>query len=377
NNRTVIAKGLADKHMLETAEALGISTEDMVSALAGQKDAYDRVTDAIGQKMLRTEADKNLGDDYKESVDDIGHAFFGMTVKMFNARDESGQLARAVGEVAKSADGARFTLANMSTGLSHNADLWADYGKEVDESRKALDGIVSSLDILNGRFATGREATIAYEKSLDNATAAIKENGKAVTKHGDAFDTNSEKGRNNEKALIDLAKASESMAEARLRDADSSGESTSKILADYEKQRTSLYNTARRMGLNEDAANDYVDSLLAISEELKTQVGLTGYDKAKNDMKDLTKERTAIVKVELQIDKFNRLPKRIQDAISGNGTVDIGLNAAPVAPATANPTVFMQPRIFLDSRPIRAALRGDVQSEVRSTVGATRQRGRL
>jgi len=377
NNRTVIAKGLADKHMLETAEALGISTEDMVSALAGQKDAYDRVTDAIGQKMLRTEADKNLGDDYKESVDEFGHAFFGMTVKMFNARDESGQLARAVGEVAKSADGARFTLANMSTGLSHNADLWADYGKEVDESRKALDGIVSSLDILNGRFATGREATIAYEESLDNATAAIKENGKAVTKHGDAFDTNSEKGRNNEKALIDLAKASESMAEARLRDADSSGESTSKILADYEKQRTSLYNTARRMGLNEDAANDYVDSLLATPEELKTQVGLTGYDKAKNDMKDLTKERTAIVKVELQIDKFNRLPKRIQDAISGNGTVDIGLNAAPVAPATANPTVFMQPRIFLDSRPIRAALRGDVQSEVRSTVGATRQRGRL
>jgi len=377
NNRTVIAKGLADKHMLETAEALGISTEDMVSALAGQKDAYDRVTDAIGQKMLRTEADKNLGDDYKESVDEFGHAFFGMTVKMFNARDESGQLARAVGEVAKSADGARFTLADMSTGLSHNADLWADYGKEVDESRKALDGIVSSLDILNGRFATGREATIAYEESLDNATAAIKENGKAVTKHGDAFDTNSEKGRNNEKALIDLAKASESMAEARLRDADSSGESTSKILADYEKQRTSLYNTARRMGLNEDAANDYVDSLLATPEELKTQVGLTGYDKAKNDMKDLTKERTAIVKVELQIDKFNRLPKRIQDAISGNGTVDIGLNAAPVAPATANPTVFMQPRIFLDSRPIRAALRGDVQSEVRSTVGATRQRGRL
>jgi len=377
NNRTVIAKGLADKHMLETAEALGISTEDMVSALAGQKDAYDRVTDAIGQKMLRTEADKNLGDDYKESVDEFGHAFFGMTVKMFNARDESGQLARAVGEVAKSADGARFTLADMSTGLSHNADLWADYGKEVDESRKALDGIVSSLDILNGRFATGREATIAYEEAVDNATTSIKENGKAVTKHGDAFDTASEKGRANEKTLIDLAKASESMAEARLRDADSSGESTSKILADYEKQRTSLYNTARRMGLNEDAANDYVDSLLATPEELKTQVGLTGYDKAKNDMKDLTKERTAIVKVELQIDKFNRLPKRIQDAISGNGTVDIGLNAAPVAPATANPTVFMQPRIFLDSRPIRAALRGDVQSEVRSTVGATRQRGRL
>ena len=372
NNRTVIAKALADKHMLETAELLGISTADMVSALAGEKEAYDRVTDAIGQKMLRTAADKNASDTYKQSVDEFGHAFFGLTVNMFGARDESKLLARAVGEMGKTADGVRFAVGNLSEGLSHNADLWADYGKEVDDSRKALDGIVASLDILNGRFVSGREATMAYEEAVDTATKSIEENGKAVTKHGKAFDTNSEKGRNNEKTLIDLAKASETMAEARLKDADSSGESSAKILADYEKQRKSLYDTARRMGLNEDAAKDYVDSLLATPDELATQVELTGYDKAKGQMKDLTKEREAVVTVKLNIDKWseNVARRRIREIESGNLGPNTSQSAVPS-------TVLMQPRLFLDSAPIRYALRSDVQTVVSSTVAATKKRGRL
>jgi len=307
-------------------------------------------------------------------VADFSHTFAGLTVKMFGARDESGLLSRAIGEMASATDGAKFVVGNLSDALTHNADLWSDYGKQVGDARKEVDDIISSLDILNGRFASAREATIGYGAALDEANAAIKENGKAVTAHGKAFDTNSEKGRANEKTLIDLAKASEGMAEARLRDADKSGESTAKILADYEKQRKSLYDTARRMGLNEDAADDYVDSLLATPDELKTQVELKGYDKAKDDMADLTKERDAVVHIKLNVDKFHALPKRLQDAISGNGTIDVGLTSVGpgTAPPAVAPTVFMTPRLYLDSRPIRGALRGDVNATVAGAMAAER-----
>jgi len=372
NNRATAAKKLQDEHLLATAEALGISTEDMVSALTGQREAYDRVTEAIGQKMLRTQADQTASQAWKDQVDEFGHSFFGLTVEMFGSRTESEQFNRAVGNVGGAVDNARFAVGNLSDDLTHNADLWADYGKQVGDARKEVDDIVASLDILNGRFVSAREASINYEKSLDDATAAIKENGKAVTKHGEAFDTNSEKGRANEKALIDMAKASDTMARARLEEAKKSGKATDDILDDYKDQREQLYQVARRMGLNDKAAQDYVDSLLATPEELKTEVGLTGYEKAKNDMNDLSKDRDATVHVKLQVDKFNALPKRIRDAISGGGSVDVGLSSAPVAPAGPTPTVFMQPRLYLDGRPIRAAMRGDVVQAVSSTFAEQR-----
>lgn len=381
-NREAAAKALQDKHMLSTAEALGISTQDMVSALTGERDAYNRVSDAIGAKLLRTRADTSASDTYKQSVDDFASSFFGMTVKMFDARDASGEFTRAVGEMATTASDARFVVGNLGDDVTHNADLWADYGDAVDDSRRALDDIIASIDILNGRFATAREATRNYEQAVDDVNAAIKENDKAVTKGGDAFATSTKKGRDNEKALEDMAKASADLTRARLADADASGESTSDIMADYEKQRKSLYETARRMGLNEDAANDYVDSLLATPDELKTQVELTGYNKAKGQMNDLTKERDAVVNVKLNVDKFLESLRRGTAAARAElegGALSSRSVAPPLAPAqqpTAGLTL-LQPRLYLDSKPIRAALRHDVTSTVAAQLAATRTRGRL
>ena len=383
-NREAAAKTLQDAHMLDTAEQLGISTQDMVSALAGERDAYIRVTDAIGQKNLRTQADMTLTDDYKASVDDFTHKFFGMTVQMFGARDASGAFTRAVGEMAGAADGARFVVGNLSDDVSHNADLWLDYGDAVDESRKALDDIIGSIDILNGRFASVREATSNYEQSLDDVNEAIKENGRAVTKGGAAFAVSTQKGRDNEKALREMAKASGDLTKARLADADASGESTDDIMADYDKQRTSLYKTALRMGLNETAANKYVDSLMETPEEVSTAVALTGYDKAKAQMSDITKDRTAVVNVVLNVDKFMASVRR---GIAGaraefGGALDAfpsnNPRAAPPPAAAPKPGLtLLQPRLYLDSRPIRAALRNDVTSTVAAQLATTRHRGRL
>jgi hypothetical protein len=370
NNRAKAAQEIIDNDLVGKAKALGVSTEDMTSALLGNGEALARVNqrlDALTLKDIqdqlakgsvavgKTTQDVNI---FRSSLNDL------LATNQASA-DKQRLLAEAIGDTGD-------VVASSNEGLVTNADLWADYGKQVDDSRRALDGMVASLDILNGRFATAREATIAYEKTLDDTNATVAANGKAVTEHGKAFDTNSEKGRANEKALIDLAKASQTMAEARLKDADASGESTTKILNDYAKQRTSLYETARRMGLNDEAAEDYVDSLLATPKELKTNVALTGYDKAKNDIKDLTKDQEISITVELNRAKFDRLPKRIQDAISGNGSVNVGLSSAPVAPAGPTPTVFMQPRLYLDGRPIRAAMRGDVVQAVSSTFAEQR-----
>ena len=141
-------------------------------------------------------------------------------------------------------------------------------------------------------------------------------------------------------------------------------------MGDYKAQRESLIETARKLGLSEEAAEDYVDSLLKIPTEKDTKITVSGAEAAAAKIDAVAKDRTASITVELNMEKWNRLPKWKRDAISGNGSVNAGATSAPTSAPAAPSTVFMTPRLYLDSRPIRAALRGDVTTEVASAMSA-------
>lgn len=373
-NRAAAAKRLEDEGILEVAERLGLSTEDMVSAVLGNVEAYRRVSVALGTYSMGLQENERVSGAWASQVEDADTKFSRLFKMFEEAKPGSDRMVRAIGDVSKETDDAAFSFDRLSDGVSHNAELWQDYDKQVGEAQKAVDDIIKSLDILNGRFVTSREANIKYEKSIDDVNKAIEDNGKAVTKNKRAFDTATEAGRANEEAFIDAAEALDTLTRTRLDDAKGSDVATAKVLDNYGKQRASLIETARKMGLSQDAAEDYVDSLLETPDELSTHIGLTGYKDAKDKVNDLTKERDAVVNVKLNVDKYEleRLRRRLAEGVGGPGD--------PVAGATGrgvSPSVFLSPRLYLDSRPIRAALRGDVESVVSSTVAATSHRGRL
>ena len=83
-------------------------------------------------------------------------------------------------------------------------------------------------------------------------------------------------------------------------------------------------------------------------------------------MSDLTKKRTAVVDVVLNVDKFMASVRRGSAAARAEfgGALDAfpSTRAAPPPPRRrrSRGLTLLQPRLYLDSKPIRAALRNDV-----------------
>jgi hypothetical protein len=403
NNRVKAANELASKGLLTTIQSLGLSTKDFVDALAGDELALARVhaqlteiealhPGAIGEQGLGFAAggavDLQVVDDTLTKVNTLREEFGILTSTTSDAAQNQRILADAIDGVAGPATTTAAAIDTLAGGLSdtggaltsHEA-LWLDYSARIGEAQSELDKLVDSLDLFNGRTATAREATAKYEEDVDALTQALKDNGATTKDYGKTLDLSSAKGRANQAAIIRTAQDIETLRKARLKDMETSGESTEQITEDYQKQKDSLIVMADKLGLSKTAAEKYVNQLLKAPDTVDSTVNLKGVDKADAQLDTLTKDRTASVTVKLNVDKWSEqeLRRRAQNIAAGN----IGAGANMYAPPPPTPTpyttspVFLQPRIFLDSRPIRAAMRADVSAAVSSTLAATRTRGRL
>jgi hypothetical protein len=357
NNRQQAAKLLQDKGALDAAEQLGVRTSDLVTALLEQRDAQSAVgqsQDAIIAQMIRSAGGRG---DEVVAINDLESAYNDAAEAIGGTAEDQRQLETAVGATTEMTKNQKPAVDDATTG-------WQGYDEAITSARTELDKLIAGLNIFNGRFASTREATAAYEESVDAATKAIKENKKTL-------DLSTEAGRTNDKLVRDMATNISSLAEARIRDADASGESTTDILDDYGKQRESLIQTADKLGMSRKEAEKYVDQLLATPDEVKTKATVTGVDAAENELKGLTKDRKVEIEAQLTLnrDKYNALPKRLQDAISGNGDINVNVNSRTSATPSAAPTMF-SPRLYLDSAPIRYALHGDVTTEVSAAISA-------
>lgn len=320
NNRMAAAKMLEEKGLLELAQKNNLSTRDMTDALLGNADAQERVNGALNVLALRQKFVAPFIRDMQKDFNEL--------VRVNEATATSqGRVTGAVGDTTEAVD---------------------DNRSAVEDAKKAYDDLIDSVGILNKQFATARQLASDYEKTQDDLNDAIKNN-----KH--TMDLSTEAGRKNDALIREQAENIAALTEARLKDADKTGESTEDILADYRDQRNSLKKTADELGLSEDAADKYIDKLLKTPKNLKTEIE---------------------VELTPNMDKFNRLPQRIQDAISGNGNINMGATANS-APMTVSPNISVMPRLYLDSRPIAAIMRSDITASVQSTVASATSRRRL
>jgi predicted nucleic acid-binding Zn-ribbon protein len=371
NNRALVVKQLQEAGALDVAEKFGVNIDELVTRILQQKDA----TDLLAQSSTFASAQQDLfhdkNTDAADSVSTLVNAIGTTTTEVGKAEYSQLQLGRALLSVNDATD-AQGAAMNQTTGV------WQHFNTELDAAQSNLDALVNSLDGLNAALGDTRAAQAAQARTTEDLNKALKEN-----KH--TLDLATDAGRTNDALIREQAANIVKVRDARLKDAAASGESTDDIIADYGKQRKSLDDTATKLGGNTKFAQDYVDTLLATPEDIESQVKVTGINAAESAINHVARDREAAIDVEVNLNtnyaRFNRLPKRVQDAISGNGSINLNVNAAssaPVAPApSVVPSVFLSPRLYLDSRPIRAALKGDVESVVSSTVAATSHRGRL
>lgn len=402
NNRVKAFNELKSRNLLRTIGLLNLSTTEFTKALAGDPVAAQRLVNQLDQlegaaqsviateqkagaeidtaQLERVDAAKKTSERVKlllANLQELTGAEHGVVLSNQELNAALSDLAPAAGSAATAMTSLAGATTDTGIALSTHEALWLDYTNRINDAQTALDKMIDSLDLFNSRTANARQASSQYQENLDALTKAIKENGRTTRDHGKTLDDTSAQGRANIDILIRTAQSIETMRKARLKDMETSGETATQITDDYGKQRTALYNTAHQMGLSKTAAKQYVDTLLGTPDSIDTRVNVTGTKEAEAALDQLTKDREASIRVHLAIDKYSlnaakRLAKEIEAGNVGPG----GLSATP-PPAAAPTTMMLQPRIYLDSRPIRYSLRSDVQTAVSSTVAATKKRGRM
>jgi len=136
------------------------------------------------------------------------------------------------------------------------ADAYGGLAVEVDVATTAIGELADELDKLNGKNLDAREAARQLEAAYDDFDASLKENGTTL-------DITTEKGRNNQAALDDIAKAA---LDSGQNIADSGG-SWQQYQASLESSRAALLIKIADLGITGQAAEDLADNILQIPPE--------------------------------------------------------------------------------------------------------------
>ena len=163
----------------------------------------------------------------------------------------------------------------MQTALDETAVAAGKAGAEIDPltgktvdagnaAQSAADDTKAWSDALNGLNAPlldARSAARAFEESIDDASAALKKNGKSL-------DITKAKGRENQAALDGVAKAALDQISALQANGASQGQLQGKLST----SRSALIRTAEKFGMSKAAARAYADQVLQIPAARKTTI---------------------------------------------------------------------------------------------------------
>lgn len=137
--------------------------------------------------------------------------------------------------------------------------------ESLEREQEVVDALTQEFNRLFGIQMGIDEATIRYEKSIDELTESIKENGKTL-------DVNKEKGRDNREAVLNQIDAIADLRQANIDNGMSIAEADRK----YQQQLNSLEKNLLQMGLNRAEVKKIIDAYRGIPSEVSTSVTAPG-----------------------------------------------------------------------------------------------------
>lgn len=296
---------LAKNGAKQAAKDLGIGLNDLITAgLDPQSAAAARVNATLGS--YKTIADGAYGATTQFSAASAENAAKAALVEgalkgQNNQLDEA--RAKKKEDISVSKGGAD---ANQKLGDSQKTAA-----QKAKEQADALQAVIEKLTKLSNLALAASDAEIGYQQAVDDARAALKENGKTL-------DTNTQKGRDNRKALDEIASATNNLIDKKAQ--EGAKEPTLQRLRD--RGTAAFYRQARQMGLNATEADKLTKKYFGIPGSVLTKLQADKRDadakvrdiKRKLNDKDLTKTRRA----KLQADYRNAVDgaRRAQNAIN-------------------------------------------------------------
>ena len=295
NTRETVANILEKDGAAKAARDLGINLGDLTDAALGNADAQDRLNARLKQtRSVSDEAASSGGDlsaqygDVWAAADKVSDAINGTNTELTDARDAAQRHADMMGTDAAAADGLTDSTQNTTGALKDQAGA----------AKEATDPIGDLAD----KQMSATDANVAYEQAVDDASAALAENGRTANKTRTGLDLTTEAGRNNQKALNDLAGAARDQAKSNIEN----GASINSVRDSMDQARTRFIENATRMGISKTAA-----------EQMATKFGLSkkGVDSLASSLGDLPASKQ--VKVEAKTAAAKQAIDDLKAALAG------------------------------------------------------------
>jgi len=292
NTREWALNQLATAGAVDRAKKLGIELNTLVDA------AMDPTGEAARELArrydeLRAAAEESSDDTTKAagSFSIAGDAMKFMSEDALALGNVLRELGIVQGDVAAGQDKVADRIAAGVTATEDASDahdiynsVLRDGNRLVEDGAAAVDELARALKDLNGPALDAEAAESRYQETLDEVNAAIAEHVEELTRQyqatgmsesaarrraeaevaaADKLDLSTETGRRYRAVLRDIATAAMDRANALMRQ---TGDEDA-YRASLEQSRQALADAAMQYGMTEEAAWEYVDSVLAIPDE--------------------------------------------------------------------------------------------------------------
>lgn len=291
--------------------------EDMRREAKSLADTLDEVTGAVTDNTrqqiinnLVTEDAFRTGEKYGQSVSDVAEAVFGSS-EAFEAWAEGLRAAtEGTGSFQTDANGLIETVKSQRDALAEAGVVWESSGEamaaagdaagettaDFEDQTKAIERLIDALDTLNGANQSAEQAEINWQKQLVETNATLAEGAKTL-------DITTEAGQSNRQAMLDMAEAASDLAEKRLQQSGNEREFRDTL----EQARKALYDQARQFFDTDEAAWDYVDTLLQVPSDVTTEVRTPGLTEAQQRAQNLVEILRGLDGTSSTVTVFNRV----------------------------------------------------------------------
>jgi TP901 family phage tail tape measure protein len=201
------------------------------------------------------------------------------------------------------------TTAQQTTGASAQefAGIVDGVAITAEDAGKAIDGLIKALVDAGLVQLSARDAARNFLQALDDVDESIKKNGRTL-------DIHTQKGRDNQTALDNVAKSAIDQAQAIYESTKATkgeGPAQDAFRASLLKSRDGLIKTAEKFGLSRSEAKKFADQLLQIPPKRETKVVLTGAEAATAKAKALRDALLGIKSRRVTVDVITRTANKL------------------------------------------------------------------
>jgi len=307
NYRQKAIATLQDRGALDAARSLGIALKDFTDAALGNADAQAKVNGQIAAQRALYDS-MNAGGrgpvGFRDNLDRVTSAL----------GDANGELAKDQQAWRNQHDamGASTTAAGAATSATDALTT------STTTNTKALKANVDKLSEREGLLGR-RDAERNYQQAIDDLTKSIKDNGKTL-------DNNTDKGRNNNAALDNLATAAAAYKAA----IEKAGGSTAQANAIQQDAYRRLVAAATAMHMSAGAADRYARAVLGIPKTSSTKVNVdmgASLDKVLGLKTALNGLRSRDLSVNVRIKNQSALADLKAQGLARGGAVGYGVGS--------------------------------------------------